>query len=213
MMKRARLTMNLGLKDLSDELIEEIKPTAYQLTEEEKKVNFEQIKALKDPTDDMKTKYVPFLLCDDQVPFVLEQVRIHESWVQLGEEHIKWGNYVTAKALLKEVNIHSRVLKDQAIYANSLLSLSTIAYLEGESGSALKLDMLSHNYAIDIEFIEKAIIHTNDLLMEFNKIDDCRALLDGSIQMFLEIKQTPGGSHQKSVSDTKKSISSMASTP
>ena len=29
MMKRARLTMNLGLKDLSDELIEEIKPTAY----------------------------------------------------------------------------------------------------------------------------------------------------------------------------------------
>ena len=31
--------------------------------------------------------------------------------------------------------------------------------------------------------------------------------------MFLEIKQSPGGSHQKSVSDTKKSISSMASTP
>jgi hypothetical protein len=28
-MKRARLTMNLGLKELSDELIEEIKPTAY----------------------------------------------------------------------------------------------------------------------------------------------------------------------------------------
>ena len=88
---------------------------------------------------------------------------------------------MTAKGLLKEVNIHARILKDQSIYATSLLGLSTIAYLEGESGSALKLDMLSHNYAIDIEFIEKAIIHTNDLLMEFDKIDDCRALLDGSI--------------------------------
>jgi hypothetical protein len=83
--------------------------------------------------------------------------------------------------------------------------LSTIAYLEGESGSALKLDMLCHNYAIDMEFVEKAIVHTNDLLMEFGKIDDCRNLLDGSIQMILDIKQS-GGAANKSVSDTKKSV-------
>ena len=63
------------------------------------------------------------------------------------------------------------------------MSLSTIAYLEGESGSALKLDMLCHNYAQDLDFVEKAIIHTNDLLVEFGKIDDCRILLAGSIDM------------------------------
>ena len=85
------------------------------------------------------------------------------------------------KNLIKEVNLHSRVLKDQPSYAQSLLLLSTIAYLEGESGSALKLDMLCHSFAIDMEFVEKAIVHTNDLLMEFGKIDDCRTLLDGSI--------------------------------
>jgi len=124
------------------------------------------------------------------VPLVLEQIRIHESWLQLAEEHIKWGDYVRAKDLLTEVNVHSRILKDQPNYAKSLLSLSTIAYLEGESGSALKLDMLCHNYAQDMEFIEKAIIHTNDLLIEYDKIDDCRMLLDGSIQMLMDIKQS-----------------------
>ena len=40
-MKRARLMMNLGLKEVSEQLIEDIKPIAYSLTEEEKKVNFE----------------------------------------------------------------------------------------------------------------------------------------------------------------------------
>jgi hypothetical protein len=70
--------------------------------------------------------------------------------------------------------------------------LSTIAYLEGESGSALKLDMLCHNYAQDMGFVEKAIIHTNDLLIEFDKIEDCRVLLDGSIDMLLEVKKGMG---------------------
>ena len=111
-----------------------------------------------------------------------------------------------AKDLLKEVNLHSRILKDQPNYAKSLLSLSTVAYLEGESGSALKLDMLCHNYAQDMEFVEKAIIHTNDLLIEYDKIDDCRTLLDGSINMLIDIKQSMGS---KSISDTKKSISSI----
>ena len=142
------------------------------------------------------------------MPLVLEQLRIHESWLQLAEEHIRWGAYVKAKDLLKEVNLHARILKDQAGYAQSLLSLSTIAYLEGESGSALKLDMLCHNYATDMEFVEKAVIHTNDLLMEFDKIDDCRDLLDGSISMLIGIKQSLG--NPKSMVDTKKSISSLS---
>lgn len=119
---------------------------------------------------------------------VIEQPRIHESWLWLAEEHLKWGNYPRAKDLLKEVNLHARILKDQPNYARSLLSLSTIAYLEGESGSALKLDMLCHSYAQDIEFIEKSIVHTNDLLIEFCKFDDCRTLIDGSISMLQSLQ-------------------------
>ena len=84
--------------------------------------------------------------------------------------------------------------------------MSTIAYLEGESGSALKLDMLCHSYAQDMEFIEKAIVHTYDLLVEFDKIDDCRTLLDGSISMLNGIKN----SGHKDVGDTKKSHTSIS---
>jgi hypothetical protein len=59
-----------------------------------------------------------------------------------------------------------------------------------------------------MEFIEKAIIHTYDLLVEFNKIDDCRTLLDGSINMLLGIKNN----NHKDSGDTKKSVTSIHQT-
>jgi hypothetical protein len=86
------------------------------------------------------------------------------SWIILAEELIKWGHYSRSKQLLKEAGLHSRILKDQRSYAKSLMMLSTIAYLEGESGSALKLDMICHQYAKDVDFMEKAIEHTFEIL-------------------------------------------------
>jgi len=204
-LKRARLVMNLGLKAQSEAMVEAVASRAYVLNDEERKVNFEKIKALKDPTDDLKSKHIPFHAAEDSAPVVLEQIRIHESWLALAEEHVKWGNYLRAKDLLKEVNLHARILKDQKLFATSLLSLSTIAYLEGESGSALKLDMLCHNYAQDMDFVERAIVHTNDLLVEFDKVDDCRVLLDGSIDMLLEVKSGMG-----KTGDAKKSNQSVS---
>jgi hypothetical protein len=51
--------------------------------------------------------------------------------------------------------------------------------------------------------MEEAIVHTYDLLVEFNKIDDCQSLLDGSIAMLTQIKENAGA--QKSAHDGKKS--------
>ncbi len=79
--------------------------------------------------------------------------------------------------------MHSRILKDQQNYAKSLLLLSSVAYIEGESGSALKLDMLAQQYTQSVDLMFQSILHTYKLLSEFNKLDDCRALLDGSIEM------------------------------
>ena len=50
---RSRLLYNLGLKDQANKLSEQAKENQYMLTEEECKVNFEKIKALKDPKDDL----------------------------------------------------------------------------------------------------------------------------------------------------------------
>jgi len=61
--------------------------------------------------------------------------------------------------------------------------LSTIAFLEGESASALRCDMLCHTYAKSMVTVEKAIEHTFDLLLHFNKLGDCRELIDPSIKM------------------------------
>ena len=75
---------------------------------------------------------------------MLENIRIHEVWIQYAEELIKWGEYIKAKDFILESNLHSRILKDQDNYSKSFLLLSTIAFLEGESASALRCDMLSH---------------------------------------------------------------------
>ena len=82
------------------------------MNDEERKVNFEKIKALRDPNDDLRSRSVVFAPEDVGAPRVLEQPRIHESWLMLAEEHIRWGNYSKAKDLLKESNLHSRILKD-----------------------------------------------------------------------------------------------------
>ena len=56
--------MNLGLNALADQVLETMNVRhPYILNIEERKVNFEKIKALKDPNnpnDDLKNKNVPF---------------------------------------------------------------------------------------------------------------------------------------------------------
>lgn len=215
-LKRARLLMNLGLKTEADQLIantfKEGGKQSYELTEEERTFNFEKIKALKDINDDIKSnKVVPFDAPDESAPLVLEQIRIHESWLELAEEQLKWGNFIIAKDLLQEVNIHARILKDQPSFAKALLHMSTIKYLEGESGQALKLDMMSHSYAQDLEFMEQAICHTFDLLFEFNKMQDASNLVEGSLEMLHAIKARYSPEAQKTrMSDPRKSQASLS---
>ena len=55
-LKRARLLMNLGLDFQAEDSVKDLNSRSYVLNDEEKKVNFEKIKALKDPNDDLKTK-------------------------------------------------------------------------------------------------------------------------------------------------------------
>lgn len=194
-LKRARLLMNLGLKTEAEALKSAWDNDHYKLTDDEKKLNLEKIKALKDPGDNLKDKMVSFTFEHETEPVVLENIRIHEVWILYAEELIKWGEFIKAKDFILETNIHSRILKDQDNYSKSFLLLSTIAYLEGESASALRCDMLSHQYAKDLKFVESAIEHTFNLLLHFNKLDDCCNLINPSIEMLQslrdkQIKQT-----------------------
>ena len=76
-------------------------------------------------------------------PLVIESVKIHEAWLLLGEELVKWGEFSRAKELATEASLHSRILKDPDSYSRSLLTLSTIAFVEGASASSLKIAMMS----------------------------------------------------------------------
>lgn len=63
--------------------------------------------------------------------------------------------------------MHSRILKDPNTYTRTLVVLSKLALVEGDSGGALKLAISSHQSVKEMEQVEKCIIHTFDLLFEF----------------------------------------------
>ncbi len=108
-------------------------------------------------------------------------------WILYADELLKWGEFVKAKEYILEAYLHSRILKDQDNYAWSLLMLSTIAFLEGESAQALRCDMQCHQYVKDMKLVENAIEHTFNLLLHFNKIDDCLALINPSLDMLTSL--------------------------
>jgi hypothetical protein len=39
-------------------------------------------------------------------------LRIHDAWLLYSEELLRWGDFVRAKDLAKEVSLHARILKD-----------------------------------------------------------------------------------------------------
>jgi len=123
--------MNLGLKANGLKLLEKVESKKYILTEDERRVQFEKIKALSDMS--IKEEKAHFLAENLMDPLVIETVRIHESWIALSEELVKWGEYTRAKDMATEASLHSRILQDADNYARSLLTLSTIAFVEGGS--------------------------------------------------------------------------------
>lgn len=64
--------MTLGLKQEAEDVKTKIEENGYKLTEEEKKLNFEKIKALKDPQDNLKDKGVVFHFEEENEPLVIE---------------------------------------------------------------------------------------------------------------------------------------------
>lgn len=140
--------MNLGLKQDGVKLYEKVESKRYLLSEEERKVQYEKIKALSDMS--LNEEKAHFLSENAMEPLVVESIRIHETWAVLAEELIKWGEFSRAKNLAQEASLHARILKDADCYARALVALSTIAYVEGNSASALKISMMSHTCVRDM---------------------------------------------------------------
>lgn len=124
--------MNLGLKSEGTKLFDKVDAKKYNLSEEERKVQYEKIKALSDQNHDSEEK-THFNVEQIMEPLVVENVRIHEAWSDLAEELIRWGEFGRAKDMATEASLHARILKDPDCYAKTLLSLSNIAFVEGSS--------------------------------------------------------------------------------
>lgn len=112
-LKRARILFNLGVKIEGEKLQNEAEQNAFILSETERRVNYEKIKALKNPDDDLseETKCA-FQAEEANEPKVIEMVRVHESWLAYAEELLKWGEFSRVKVLAKEVALHARILQD-----------------------------------------------------------------------------------------------------
>ena len=67
-LRKARVLMNLGLKNEGDALRTQWDTEHYKFTDEEKKNNLEKIKGLRDPGDNLKDKNVAFHFETDMDP-------------------------------------------------------------------------------------------------------------------------------------------------
>ena len=101
-----------------------------------------------------------------------------------------------------EASIHSRILKDPTTYTRSLIVLSKLALVEGDTGSALKLARSSHQSVREMEQVEQCIIHTFDLLFEFQKWEDLQNLLDPMCSMLSGFRRS--SEDVKTANDTNK---------
>lgn len=67
---------------------------------------------MRDPSDNLKDKFVSFHFEDDLEAVVLESLKIHEVWIMYADELLKWGEFIKAKDFILETYLHSRILKD-----------------------------------------------------------------------------------------------------
>lgn len=106
--------MNLGMQNEGTALKNTWDNDHYRLSDEERKLQFEKIKGLREPEvmEGQKDKLAIFRFEDEYEPIVIESIRIHEMWLMYAEELLKWGHYIEAKELTLESNLHARILKD-----------------------------------------------------------------------------------------------------
>ena len=117
-------------------------------------------------------------------------MRIHEAWTLLSEELLRWGEFTRAKELAKEASIHCRVLNDPNNYTRCLVVLSKLALVEGDTGSALQIALASHQSVREMQQVEQCILHTFDMLFEFQKWEDLQSLLDPMCSMLMSFRRT-----------------------
>ena len=60
--------------------------------------------------------------------------------------------------------------------------------------------MLCHSYATDIQLVEQAIVHTFNLLYQFEKYDDCGRLLTPALDMLVGLRKAREVDHNNSSS-------------
>ena len=60
--------------------------------------------------------------------------------------------------------------------------------------------MVCHRYATDISLVEQAIVHTFNLLYQFEKYEDCGRLLDPALGMLVGLRKAREVDHNNSTS-------------
>jgi len=199
MLQRARLLLNLGQKKIGEQVQARAEQDAFRLTESERRVQFEKIKALKNPDDDMQEgSEIPFRIEEAIEPVVVEMVHVHESWLGYAEESLRWGEFARVKTFAKEAALHARILQDQDAYSRALLVLAQVAFVEGESAQALRLYMTCQKYAKEIDLVERSIVETFNLLFAYEKFEDCERLLEPSLQMLASLRSARETEHNSS---------------
>eukprot|EP01022_Parablepharisma_sp_SALTPOND_P012569 TRINITY_DN161_c0_g1_i1.p1 TRINITY_DN161_c0_g1~~TRINITY_DN161_c0_g1_i1.p1 ORF type:complete len:1999 (+),score=278.18 TRINITY_DN161_c0_g1_i1:82-5997(+) len=152
------------------------------LGEEEKRLEYENIKLQSLAFNDDKSSPTAFMYRDKREPEVLDKIiRTHERWMLQANEHIYQKRFVDAKELLDEVAKHCKILNDYQNYAESMHMIGVLFSDAKQPVDAVQYHFLCEKYLNKIPLLAKSVCVASKDLRELHRYTEARGVLESSI--------------------------------
>jgi len=177
-----QIGLSMGPSSSSDQSITDKLLDSLCLSEEEKRLEYENIKLQAVSIGKQKEGEVSFTYKKPGEPYILEQiVRTHERWMLQANEHILYKRFVDAKELLDEAAKHCEILNDYQNYAECMHMTATLFNKSNQGIDAVPYHYQCTKHLQRIELLGKSVALASKDLRELHRYSEARSIIENSL--------------------------------
>ena len=120
----------------------------------------------------------------DAIIRYVDNLKFHETWIELSKEYFKFGYFNYAKDFSLETKFHSLVLKDKDIFMETNLLLANIHFIESDFDSCCKLFMKIQTLNQCPNILFKVIQNMTNILDYMGKHEEMIHYLESILNYF-----------------------------
>jgi hypothetical protein len=121
---------------------------------------------------------------------IVDDLKIHITWIDLAKELFKFGYYNLAKEYLEESIFHCLVLKDKVNYLRANIILSEILFIEADFNAAFNLLNSLQGINTNPEFYFEILVNICNILFYMKKYDDLMFYIEQTIDYYTQLGHT-----------------------